>query len=87
MPQEKFRQAMPGSQEIRADILSTAQQIARRFFLIGRDTDGGQGPGAIEDRQAAGIATIRLDAVSGATRDQRRRNYLTRNAFAREGAL
>ena len=37
--QQKFREAMPRAQQIRADVFATAQQIARRFFLLGRNVD------------------------------------------------
>jgi len=35
MPQQNLREAMPRAQEISADVLAIAQQIASRFFLLG----------------------------------------------------
>ena len=42
VPQEKLREPMPRAQQIGADVLATAQEIARRFFLLGRNVNGGE---------------------------------------------
>ena len=51
VPQEEFREPMPRAQEIRANIFATAEQIARRFFLLGRDMNRRQRAGAIQHRE------------------------------------
>ena len=70
--EEKFREAMPRAEEIGADVLTTAQQIAGRFLLLGRDVDGRQRARAIQDRELAGIAAIRLDAIARRGAESRR---------------
>jgi hypothetical protein len=87
MAQEKFREAVPGAEEIGANVFATAQQIAGGFFLLGRDVNRGERAGAIQDRELAGIAAIRFDPITGATRDQGGGDDVTRNLMRGEGAL
>jgi hypothetical protein len=37
--EQKFREAVSRAEQIRADVFTTAQEIARGFFLVGRDVD------------------------------------------------
>ena len=67
--------------------IATPEQIAGRFFLRRRNVDGGECAGAIEDRELPGVAAIRLDAIAGAPRDQRRGDDVTGDRMRREGAL
>ena len=76
---------MPRAEQIRADVLATAQQIAGGFFLVGRDVNRGQRAGAIQDRELRRIAAVRLDPIARAARNQGRRNDVARNARARSG--
>ena len=64
VPEQEFRQPMTGPQQIRADVFATAQQVAGRFFLLGRDVDRRQRPGAIQDGQLARIASVGLDPIA-----------------------
>jgi hypothetical protein len=57
---------MSRAQEIGADIFPTPEKIALGFFLVGWNVNGGQGAAAIEDRELAGIAPVRLHATAGA---------------------
>jgi hypothetical protein len=47
MPEEEMREAIPGAQEIGANVFVAAQQVALGLFLLGWDVDGGHGAGAI----------------------------------------
>jgi len=58
-----------------------------RFFLLGRDVDGGEGARAIEDGELAGIASIRFDAIAWPAQDQRRCDHITRNVVPGQRAL
>ena len=87
VPQQEFGQPMARAQEIRADVFATAQEIARRFFLLGRDVDRRQRAGAIEDGELARIAPIGLDPIAGPPRNQRRRDDVTGNAVCGQRAL
>jgi len=42
MPQEKLRQPVARAEQIGADVLATAQQVAGDLLLLGRDVDRGQ---------------------------------------------
>src|SRR5438874_1226170 len=66
-----MREPMAGAQKIGADILATPEQVARRFFLIGRNMNRGQRAGAIEDGQLARIASIGFYPGAGPSRNQR----------------
>ena len=85
--EEKFREAVPGAQEIGANVFATAQQIAGGFFLLGGNVNRGKRAGAIQDRQLAGIAAVSFDAIAGTTRNQRRGDDVTRNLVRGQGAL
>jgi hypothetical protein len=87
MTQEEFREAVPGAEQVGADVLAAAKEIARGFFLLGRNVNGRQGPGAGEDRELPGIAAISFDAIDGSTGNQRGRDDVTRDAVRREGTL
>ena len=78
---------MSRAQQVRADVFATSQQIARGFFLLGGNVNRRQGAGAKENRELPRIPPIRLDAVAGATRNQRRRDHVTRDTLLRQRAL
>ena len=80
VPEENLRQPMTGAEEVPFDVLATAQQIAGRFFLLGRNVNGRERARSIQHRQLAGIAAIRLDAVTRAPRNQRGRDHVARDA-------
>ena len=61
---------MPRPEQVGADVFAAAQQIARRFFLLGRDVDGGERAGAIEERELRRIAAIGFNAVAGTARNE-----------------
>ena len=87
MAEEKFGEAVARPEQIDADVLAAAEEIAGRFFLLGRNVDGRQGAGAIEDRELRGIAAVGFDASAGSTRNQRGRDDVTRDAVRRQGTL
>jgi hypothetical protein len=87
MAQEEFRESMPRTQEVGADVLATPQQIARGFFLFGRDVNRREGAGAIEHGELPGIATVSFDAIAGTTWNERRSDDVTRNAVGRQRTL
>ena len=78
---------MPRAQQIGADVFATAQEIARGFFLLGRNVNRGEGAGAIEDGELAGIAAIGFDAIAGPTGNQRGRDDVARDAVRGQRAL
>ena len=57
---ERIWRAGAGAQQVRANVFAAAQEIARRFFLLGRNVNGGQRTGAMEHRELAGVAAIVL---------------------------
>ena len=69
MAEEELRQAVACPQEIGTNVLPTAQEIARGFFLLGRNMDGRQGAGAIEHSELTGVAAIGLDAIARTSRN------------------
>ena len=85
--EQEFGEAVPGTQEIGADVLTTPQQIARGFFLLGRDVNRGEGASTKEDRELARIATIGFDAVAGPAWNQGGRDDVTRHAVGGERAV
>ena len=82
--EQEFREAMSGAQEIGADVLPTAEQVAGRFFLLGRNVNGRERAGAVEHRELTGIAAVRFDAIarrgaeSGRARSRRRESAVRR---------
>ena len=76
---------MPGAQQIGTNVFATAEQIASGFFLLGRNVNGRQGAGAIQNRQLAGIAPIRFDAIARPAGNQRRRDHVARDLRDRSG--
>jgi hypothetical protein len=78
---------MPRAEEIGANVLATPQQVARGFFLLGGNVNGGERPGPVEDRQVAGVTTIRFDPIPRAAGDQGRRNHIAGDSLGRGGAL
>ena len=70
MAQQKLGEPMPRAQQIGADVFATAQQITRRLFLLGRNVNGRQRPGAIQHRELAGVAAVCLDPIAGPPRNQ-----------------
>ena len=83
--EQEFGEPMTRAEQIGADVFATPQQIARGFFLLGRNVDGGQRPRAVEHRELAGVAAIRFDAIARSARDQRRRNHVAGDPVAPSG--
>ena len=70
---------MPSAQEIRADVFTAPEEIARGFFLVSWNMNRRQGASAIQHRELTGIAPIRLDAIAGRRGIKRRRDDVARN--------
>jgi len=85
--EQEFGEAVPGAQEIGADVFATAEQIASRFLLRSRDMNGRQRAGAVEHREVTGIAAVGFDAIAGSAGNQCRRNDVAGNLARRECAL
>jgi hypothetical protein len=79
VPQQEFREAVPGAQQIGPNVLAAPQQVARRLFVFGGDMDGGQRPRAIQNGELCGISTIRFDPHTGAPRNEGRGNHVARH--------
>jgi hypothetical protein len=78
---------MARTQQVRADIFATAEEIARGFLLLARDVDRRERPGPIQDGQVAGVALIGFDAIAWPPRNQRRRDHVARDALLGQGPL
>src|SRR4029453_11170118 len=63
--EQEFRPAMTRSEPVSADVFATAEEIADRFFLLGRNVNGGERASAVEHRELAGVAAISFDAIAG----------------------
>jgi hypothetical protein len=85
--QEKFRDAVTGTEQIGADILTTPEQIALGFFLLGRNVDRGEGAGAREHGELTRIASIGFDAIARPPGNQRGRDDLTRDLVRGQRSL
>lgn len=71
---EKGAQPVAGAQEIHANVLPTAQEIAGGLFLLGGNVNGGERAGAIEHGELTGIAPIGFNAIADVSRDERGRD-------------
>src|SRR3989442_1435295 len=78
--EQEFRQTMPRTEQIGANVFATSQEISRGFFLFGGNVNGGERAGAVEDGELACIATVGFDAIARAARDQRWGDDVTGNA-------
>ena len=76
---EELREAVPGAKQIGADVLTTAEEIPRGLFLLGRNVNGCQCAGPIQHGEVPGIASIGLDAITGTSWDERRRDDVAGN--------
>jgi len=76
--EQEFRETVPGTQQVGADVFATAEEITSRFFLLGGNVNRGEGGGAMEDGELAGIASVGFDAIARPPGNQRRRDDLTR---------
>ena len=85
--EEEFGEPMARAEQIGADVLATAQQVAGGFFLLGGNVNGRQRAGAVEHRELAGVAAIGFDPVARAPRNQRRGDHVTGNPVRRERPL
>jgi hypothetical protein len=87
VPEEEVGQPMPGAGEIGANVFATAQEVTRGLFLRGGNVDGGQGAGAIRDRELTSIAAIGFHPVPRTPWNQGRRNDIARDAVRHQCAL
>src|SRR5689334_11624877 len=62
--EEKFREPVPGAQEVSANIFPTAQKITRGLFLLGGNVNRREGAGAIKHRELPRITTVGFDAIA-----------------------
>jgi hypothetical protein len=87
MAEEKFREPVASAQQIGANVLATAQQIAGGFFLLGGNVNRGQRARAIEHGELPGIATISLDAIARTPGNERGRDDVTPDVVRRQRTL
>ena len=73
VPEQKRLQALLALGDLPLALLPGPHHVAKRLLLRTRDVHRGQRAGAQPQDEVAGIAPIGLDAVTGATRDQRGR--------------
>ena len=78
---------MAGPQQIGADVLTAAQQIADGFFLVGGHVNRCQRTRVIEHGEVTRIASIGLDTVTGPPRNEGRGDDVARDALGGERAL
>jgi hypothetical protein len=67
-----------------AQIVAAPEQVPEPLGLGRRREHEAQQPGAIEPDELLGVAAVGLDPVTGADRDQRRRDHVTRDRDARQ---
>ncbi len=87
MTEEEFREPVPRAEKIGPNVFATAEEIAGSFFLLGRNVNGRQRAGTIQDSELACVAAVCLDAIAGTSRNQCGRDYLTGNLAGAEGPL
>ena len=87
MSQQEMGEAVPGSKQVGPQLAAASEEIADRFFLLGRNMNRGERAGAIEDGQLASIAAVRFDACTGAPRNQRGGDHVTRDVAGRQEPL
>ena len=85
--EQEVRQAMPSAQEIGANIFTTAQEVARRLFLVAGNVNGGERPRPMEHRELTGIAAVGFDAIARSPGNQRGGNHVTGNLVGGKCAL
>ena len=66
---------MATAEEIDPRVFARSAQVASGLVRFSRRLDLGEQPGAEEEGELTGIATIRLHTFSGLGRDQRRRHH------------
>ena len=71
MAEEELREAVPGAEQISADVLATSQEIPRGLFLLGWNVNGGERARAIPHGEVPGIPSISFDAIARTARDER----------------
>jgi hypothetical protein len=81
---EKLGETVAGDDQIAPYVLSSADQVAVRFLLLGGYVDGCELSGSVKSRELGGIPAIRLDAVSWPPWDEGRRDDVTVDAKVSE---
>src|SRR6185503_13730288 len=77
--EQELRETVAGAKEVSPNIFATAQQIAGGFFLLGRNVNDREGAGPIEHGEVARITAVGLDAIAGATGNERGSDDLAGN--------
>ena len=67
--QQKLGQPVSRAQQVGPNIFATAEQITRRFFVLGRNVNRRQGAGATEHGELCRIASIGFDPLTRLARD------------------
>ncbi len=85
--QEELRKPVAGAQDVLAEVLAQAQQVAHRLVLSIGHAHRGEFAGAQQATELARVAAISLHAIAGSHRDQRGSDHLTGHAKPRQAAL
>jgi hypothetical protein len=81
LAQQQFRQPVPRRHQIAPHIVSSPDQVPRRFLLHPRHSDRDDLPEVQQPGQMSGVAAVGLDPVPGRALQLRRRRHLAVDAF------
>lgn len=85
--EQELRKAMAGPQDVLAEVLARADEVADRLLLRRRDADAGELAGAQQPGELAGVATVGLHPDPGADRDESGRDDAAVDAERGKGPL
>jgi hypothetical protein len=71
---QELEHAMPPAEDIAADVVAAADEIAHRLLGLGGDVHGGEFAGPEQSHQLRGVPRVSLDPLPRAARGQCRRN-------------
>ena len=77
---EELEHAMPPAEDVAANIVAAADEIAHGLLALVEDVDGGEFPGAKQAHELCGVAPVGLDPLARAARRQRGRDDRTGDA-------
>jgi hypothetical protein len=70
--QQELREPVSRAQDVLAEVLAQAHQVAHRLLLRAGHADGGERPGAEQRAERARVAAVGLHPLTGSLGDERR---------------
>src|SRR3989441_11461116 len=77
---QELEHAMPPAENIAADVVAAADEIAHGLLALVEDVDGGELPSAEQSHELRRVPAVGLDPLPGASWGQRWRNDRARDA-------